>query len=99
MNYVLYLIGIGCIVAAFLGLGKTIETQNVFANMIVIYVSGSLTLSGVIFCAMGSAIGLLKNSQYRHAGIVLAHLVMRATSNQRVRWVEILQSTLLLLVA
>jgi hypothetical protein len=34
--------------------------DNVFANTIVIYVSGSLTLSGILICAAGSAIGLLK---------------------------------------
>jgi hypothetical protein len=62
MNYVLYLIGGVCILFGLLGLGKQIEIdpQNVFANTVIIYISGSLTLSGILICAMGSAIGLLK---------------------------------------
>jgi hypothetical protein len=61
MNYVLYVIGTGCVVAGLLGFGKVAELgNNAFANTIVIYVSGSLTLSGILICAAGSAIGLLK---------------------------------------
>jgi hypothetical protein len=62
MNYVLYLIGGGCILFGLLGFGKVaaVDPQAVFTNTIIIYVSGSLTLSGILICAMGSAIGLLK---------------------------------------
>jgi hypothetical protein len=62
MNYVLYLVGGCCILFGLLGFGRVaaIDPQAAFANTIVVYVSGSLTLSGIFICAMGSAIGLLK---------------------------------------
>jgi len=60
MNFVLYFIGIGCIVAGLFGFGKVSDLNSVFAGTIIVYVSGSLILTGILLCAMGSAIGLLK---------------------------------------
>jgi hypothetical protein len=62
MNYVLYIIGGGCIILGLLSFGKIagLDPQAAFAGTIVIFVSGSLTLSGIFICAMGSVIGILK---------------------------------------
>ena len=53
-------IGIGCIVAGLLGFGKVADLNSVFAGTVIVYISGSLILTGILLCAMGSAIGLLK---------------------------------------
>ncbi len=64
MNYVLYVIGT---IAMLVGLGATgkiiqedPELTSVLANTLVLYVSGSLVLSGILLCAFGSVVGSLK---------------------------------------
>ncbi len=64
MNYVLYVTGAIAILVGFAATGKMIqedpELTSVLANTVVLYVSGSLVLSGILICAFGSVIGLLK---------------------------------------
>jgi hypothetical protein len=75
MNYVLYFIGAGSILAAFLGFGRLVQLdphfQNVLANALIVYLSGSLALFGIFCCAFGSAIGLLKKIVENTRGVQL----------------------------
>jgi hypothetical protein len=64
MNYVLYVIGTIAILTGLGAAGMTIqpgpELTSILANTVVLYVCGSLILSGVLICGFGSVIWLLK---------------------------------------
>jgi hypothetical protein len=60
MNYVLYVIGTLAIVAGVYTVARVGNIDNAFADMILIYVSGSFIVSGILFLAFGSGLGLLK---------------------------------------